>query len=34
MGETLFALSLLRRLPQAHPWPTAIPIDEFDAGGF
>jgi hypothetical protein len=22
------------RLPQAHPGPTAIPIDEFDAGSF
>jgi hypothetical protein len=31
---SLFALSILMRLPQAHPGPTAIAINEFDAGGF
>jgi hypothetical protein len=33
-GPSLFALSLLMRLPQAHPGPTAIAINEIDAGGF
>jgi hypothetical protein len=30
----LFAFSVLMRLAQAHPGPSAIPIDEFDAGSF
>ena len=30
----VFALSILMRLPQAHPGPTAIAINEFDAGSF
>ena len=33
-STTLFALSLLMRLTQAYPSPTAILVDEFDAGTF
>jgi hypothetical protein len=32
--EPLFAFCVPMRLPQAHSGPTAIPIDEFDAGSF
>jgi hypothetical protein len=30
----LFAFSVLMRVPQAHPGPATILVDEFDAGSF
>jgi hypothetical protein len=34
LTDLLFAFCVPMRLPQAHPGPTTIPIDEFDAGSF
>jgi hypothetical protein len=32
LTDLLFAFCVPMRLPQAHPGPTTIPIDEFNAG--
>jgi hypothetical protein len=34
LTDLLFAFCVPMRLPQAHPGPTTIAINEFDAGGF